>query len=220
MSSNVLCTTKQQHTARQHCICAASKDAYKVVVLGGGSGGSAVAAHYCRKLGKGQVAVVDPAGGCYGTRLCTLPATYTQLFESPQSDAAAPQQAKTYYMPRWLAVVHTRRCALILHLETKTASSTADHTYPLLTQLFLANHYACHAAESHYYQPMFTLVGGGLRSLQDATQPEADVLPQGVDWLRTAAAEIDADSSSITTADGKKLQYEYLIVATGEQNFV
>jgi sulfide:quinone oxidoreductase len=64
---------------------------------------------------------------------------------------------------------------------------------------------------------MFTLVGGGLRSLQDATQPEADVLPQGVDWLRTAAAEIDADSSSITTADGKKLRYEYLVVATGEQ---
>jgi NADH dehydrogenase FAD-containing subunit len=70
--------------------------------------------------------------------------------------------------------------------------------------------------ESHYYQPMFTLIGGGLRSLQDATQPEAAVLPQGVDWLRTAVAEIDADSSSITTADGKKLKYEYLVVATGE----
>jgi hypothetical protein len=68
LSSNAphrLCTSKQQHTARQHCLCAASKDGYKVVVLGGGSGGSAVAAHYCRKLGKGQVAVVDPAGGCH-----------------------------------------------------------------------------------------------------------------------------------------------------------
>jgi NADH dehydrogenase FAD-containing subunit len=45
------------------------------------------------------------------------------------------------------------------------------------------------------------------------------VLPQGVDWLRTAVNEIDADSSSVRTADGRKLSYEYLVVATGN-NFM
>jgi glycine/D-amino acid oxidase-like deaminating enzyme len=49
-------------TPRQQCICNAVKDGYKVLVIGGGSGGSAVAAHYCRKLGKDQVAVIDPSG--------------------------------------------------------------------------------------------------------------------------------------------------------------
>jgi sulfide:quinone oxidoreductase len=63
---------------------------------------------------------------------------------------------------------------------------------------------------------MFTLVGGGLRSLQDATQPEVLVLPQNIDWLHTAVADIDPDNSSVTTADGRRLRYEYLVVATGE----
>jgi sulfide:quinone oxidoreductase len=72
-------------------------------------------------------------------------------------------------------------------------------------------------AETHYYQPMFTLVGGGLRTLQDASQPEAQVLPQGVHWLCSAVAEIDADSSSVRTADGCRVSYEYLVVATGEE---
>lgn len=42
----------------------AHKDGYKVIVVGGGSGGSAIAAHCSRKYGRGQVAVIDAAGGC------------------------------------------------------------------------------------------------------------------------------------------------------------
>lgn len=34
---------------------------YKLVVVGGGSGGCSVAAKFAKKLGKGQVAVIEPA---------------------------------------------------------------------------------------------------------------------------------------------------------------
>ena len=34
---------------------------YKLVVVGGGTGGCATAAKFARKLGKGQVAVVEPS---------------------------------------------------------------------------------------------------------------------------------------------------------------
>lgn len=58
-------TLSAQHTAnnfrcvRNNIIAAASS--YKVVVIGGGTGGCSLS-HWCRKLvPKGQVAVIDPA---------------------------------------------------------------------------------------------------------------------------------------------------------------
>lgn len=36
-------------------------ESYKLVVVGGGTGGCAVAARFCRELGKGNVCVIEPA---------------------------------------------------------------------------------------------------------------------------------------------------------------
>lgn len=38
-----------------------SKTAYKVLILGGGAGGIAVAAKLSRELDSGEIAVIDPA---------------------------------------------------------------------------------------------------------------------------------------------------------------
>lgn len=51
----------------------------------------------------------------------------------------------------------------------------------------------------HYYQPLWTLVGGGRASLDESLRPEADVMPQGVRWLQDWATEFDPASQIVTT---------------------
>ena len=40
---------------------AGSNDSYKLVVVGGGAGGCSTASNFCRLLGKGRVAVIEPS---------------------------------------------------------------------------------------------------------------------------------------------------------------
>ena len=72
-------------------------------------------------------------------------------------------------------------------------------------------------SNQHYYQPLFTVVGGG-RAPQSATvRPEADVMPKGVRWIREPAVAADPDAQTVTTGPGRVVGYDYLIVAPGIQ---
>ncbi|WIA37719.1 hypothetical protein OEZ86_014601 [Tetradesmus obliquus] len=72
-------------------------------------------------------------------------------------------------------------------------------------------------SDTHFYQPLWTLVGGGFKDIDTSKRPMADVMPANVDWVKAAAAEFDPDNNKITTADGCSIKYEYLVVATGMQ---
>jgi sulfide:quinone oxidoreductase len=67
----------------------------------------------------------------------------------------------------------------------------------------------------HYYQPGWTLVGGGVFSMDQTRRSEADLIPSGVTWLREAAAGFDPDHNTVTTSGGRTLSYDVLVVATG-----
>ncbi|XP_066951980.1 sulfide:quinone oxidoreductase, mitochondrial-like isoform X2 [Macrobrachium rosenbergii] len=105
---------------------------YKVVVVGGGAGGCATAAKFSSKLGKGKVAVIDPAN-------------------------------------------------------------------------------------MHYYQPMWTLVGGGMKTLEDSGKPMSEVLPKKADWIKQKVVGFDPHNNRVMTDDGQEINYEYLVVALGIQ---
>jgi sulfide:quinone oxidoreductase len=70
---------------------------------------------------------------------------------------------------------------------------------------------------THYYQPLWTLVGAGVVSAERTARPEGRVLPRGVRWLQDAAASIDPDSRVVTTATGARVSYDFLVVAVGLQ---
>ena len=70
-------------------------------------------------------------------------------------------------------------------------------------------------AKEHYYQPGWTLVGGGVFSLDETRRAERDVIPSGVTWIEDAAAGFDPDHNQLTTTGGQTLSYDVLIVATG-----
>ncbi len=72
-------------------------------------------------------------------------------------------------------------------------------------------------SSTHYYQPLWTLVGGGRASIESTARPEADVLPRGVRWYRDAAVEIDPERRGVGLAGGGRVGYDFLVVAPGIQ---
>lgn len=72
-------------------------------------------------------------------------------------------------------------------------------------------------SDQHYYQPLWTLVGGGVFPKETTQRNEATVIPTGVDWIQDAAAEFCPEENTLLTAQGKKIGYDYLVVAPGIQ---
>lgn len=70
-------------------------------------------------------------------------------------------------------------------------------------------------ARDHYYQPMWTLVGGGVKTLEQSVRPMESLLPREATWLRDSVASFDPDNNCLTTANGDVVSYDWLVVATG-----
>jgi len=69
----------------------------------------------------------------------------------------------------------------------------------------------------HYYQPLWTLVGGGVKNVKDSARPMKDVLPRGTDWVQKKVTSFVPDSNQVELEDGSKIDYDYLVVASGIQ---
>ncbi|RJS22688.1 pyridine nucleotide-disulfide oxidoreductase [Corallococcus sp. H22C18031201] len=69
----------------------------------------------------------------------------------------------------------------------------------------------------HYYQPLWTLVGGGAADIASTVRPQADYIPQGTRWIQDWAAEVDPVRHQVRTRGGLCLSYDFLVVAPGIQ---
>jgi sulfide:quinone oxidoreductase len=70
-------------------------------------------------------------------------------------------------------------------------------------------------AETHAYQPGWTMVGGGVFDVATTTRPMHSVMPKGTTWIKQAAASFQPDDNQVTLRDGSTLRYDVLIVAPG-----
>ncbi len=70
-------------------------------------------------------------------------------------------------------------------------------------------------AADHYYQPLWTLVGGGAATVERSRRPQSSVVPRGVRWLQDAAVEIDPEARRVVTAGGARLGYDVLVLCPG-----
>lgn len=73
------------------------------------------------------------------------------------------------------------------------------------------------AAEYHYYQPGWTLVGSGLRDKTETRRLLASLIPQHITHVKDSVKSFSPSSSSLTTTSGRSLSYDALVVATGLQ---
>ena len=72
-------------------------------------------------------------------------------------------------------------------------------------------------SEDHYYQPIWTLVGGGVFDREGSRRDEASVIPPGVEWLQDAVAAFQPEENTLTTVSGATVGYQWLVVAAGIQ---
>jgi sulfide:quinone oxidoreductase len=67
----------------------------------------------------------------------------------------------------------------------------------------------------HYYQPGFTLIAAGLRRPAYSVTATADYVARGTTLVEEAGAEIDPVAKVVTTDAGRRVPYDFLILATG-----
>lgn len=72
-------------------------------------------------------------------------------------------------------------------------------------------------SDKHYYQPAWTLVGGGTFNLQKTERSEGSVIPKGAVWIKDAAKSFQPESNQVTCTSGTVYTYDYLVAAPGIQ---
>ena len=72
-------------------------------------------------------------------------------------------------------------------------------------------------AVTHYYQPLWTLVGAGVVPKEITGRPMKSVIPRKARWIQDAVAEFDPEKNLIRTRGGKVITYDWLVVAAGLQ---
>ncbi|WP_338241367.1 NAD(P)/FAD-dependent oxidoreductase [Aurantiacibacter hainanensis] len=72
-------------------------------------------------------------------------------------------------------------------------------------------------ADEHYYQPGWTMVGGGVFEKDETVRSEASVMPKGVTWLKAAVTGFDPAANAVEYGEGGRVTYDALVVAMGNR---
>jgi len=70
-------------------------------------------------------------------------------------------------------------------------------------------------SDLHWYQPGFTLVGAGIFTRAQTERPQETLIPEGVRWVRKAAAEFLPDQNAVRLQDNTLETYDFLIACPG-----
>ena len=70
-------------------------------------------------------------------------------------------------------------------------------------------------SDQHYYQPAWTLVGVGEFDINKTVRQMAEVMPKGVQWIKSSVQSFVPKDQSVILSDGKAVKYRQLVVAPG-----
>jgi len=70
-------------------------------------------------------------------------------------------------------------------------------------------------ADAHYYQPGFTMVGGGVFDLAQTRRPMDQVMPERVSWIKAAVAEFNPAENYVLLDSQAKVAYQHLVACPG-----
>jgi sulfide:quinone oxidoreductase len=69
----------------------------------------------------------------------------------------------------------------------------------------------------HYYQPLWTLVGAGVFPKEQSEREESAFIPKGAEWIQDFVAELQPEQNCVVTRSGRRISYDYLVIALGIQ---
>src|SRR6266540_1353153 len=69
----------------------------------------------------------------------------------------------------------------------------------------------------HYYQPGWLYVPFGREDSRSLARPERELLNERIDLVHGDVRELDAAAETVTLTDGTRLDFDYLVIATGSQ---
>jgi sulfide:quinone oxidoreductase len=70
-------------------------------------------------------------------------------------------------------------------------------------------------ADVHYYQPGWTLVGGGVFDVRDTVRAMGSLIPRGVRWIKAAVAAFEPERNAVILDGCRVIRYSQLIVCPG-----
>jgi sulfide:quinone oxidoreductase len=70
-------------------------------------------------------------------------------------------------------------------------------------------------ADVHYYQPGWTMVGGGVFPARMTARTMASLIPSGVHWIKAAVAAFEPDNNAVILDGCRVVKYGRLVVAPG-----
>ncbi len=72
-------------------------------------------------------------------------------------------------------------------------------------------------ADTHYYQPGWTMVGAGILKNSATARPMQSVIPKKTTWLQDSVASFEPEENKLMTTAGKEYHYDFLVIAAGIQ---
>lgn len=69
----------------------------------------------------------------------------------------------------------------------------------------------------HYYQPGFLFIPFGIYNREDVVKPKENYFPKEIEVIFSEVEIIEPDKNIVRLREGKKLEYDYLIIATGTE---
>jgi len=70
-------------------------------------------------------------------------------------------------------------------------------------------------ATEHYYQPGWTMVGGGIFGAKTTRRQMQDLIPSDASWIKQAVKGFKPSENEVVLMDGSSVAYKHLIVAPG-----
>ncbi|MBA1203239.1 NAD(P)/FAD-dependent oxidoreductase [Pseudomonas capeferrum] len=70
-------------------------------------------------------------------------------------------------------------------------------------------------ADAHYYQPGWTMVGGGVFDARSTVRAMASVIPGGVQWIKSRVTAFDPEANAVILENGRVVGYDQLVVCPG-----
>ena len=70
-------------------------------------------------------------------------------------------------------------------------------------------------ADIHYYQPGWTMVGGGVFEAQETARTMGSLIPRGVKWIKAAVAAFEPGNNAVILDGCRVVKYDRLVVCPG-----